>query len=54
MNSAFKFFTELIHFINKMSENSQEKEKLKIRIRYVKVSTQHLDQGVVDYESFSP
>jgi hypoxanthine phosphoribosyltransferase len=42
MNSAFKFFTELVHFLNKQSEAKGEK-RLKIRIRYVKITTQHLD-----------
>jgi hypothetical protein len=49
MNSAFKFFTELISLINKQSEKEEREagessggfnaRKLKIRIHYVKITT---------------
>ena len=48
MNSAFRFFTDLLHFLNKASEH--EAGRLKIRPFFVKVTTQHLDQAVVDFD----
>jgi hypoxanthine-guanine phosphoribosyltransferase len=53
MNSAFKFFADLINYLNKESEKSGGSQKLKIRTRFVKITTQHLNQGVVDYEQVS-
>ncbi|TNV76080.1 hypothetical protein FGO68_gene104 [Halteria grandinella] len=53
MNSAFKFFTDLLSAINKLSEGDFAKgdeERLKIRVRYCKITTQHLNLGVVDIE----
>ena len=48
MNSAFKFFTELISYLNKLSESGIK--RLKIRIQFVKITTYHLDASVVDIE----
>lgn len=46
MNSAFRFFTELISALNRQSERPGQKH-LKIRTRFVKITTQHLMEGVV-------
>jgi hypothetical protein len=53
MNSAFKFFSDLIHSINKLLESDfgmPEGQRLQIKIKFIKIKTQYLDQGVVEFE----
>jgi len=49
MNSAFRFFTDLLAALNRQSEKPGQKP-LKIRISFVKVTTYHLMEGVVSID----
>jgi hypothetical protein len=52
MNSAFRFFTDLISALNRQSEQPGQKP-LKIRVRFVKITTQRLMEAVVNIEEVS-
>lgn len=46
MNSAFKFFTDLLVHLNKIMEHTGE--LIKIRPSFFKITSYHLNQQVVD------
>jgi len=52
MNSAFRFFTDLIAALNRQSEQPGQKP-LKIRVRFVKITTQRLMEAVVNIDEVS-
>jgi hypothetical protein len=52
MNSAFRFFTDLISALNRQSEQPGQKP-LKIRVRFVKITTQRLMEAVVNIDEVS-
>jgi hypothetical protein len=46
MNSAFKFYTDLLVHLNKIMEHTGE--LIKIRPSFFKITSYHLNQQVVD------